>query len=404
MQASMSRRHKNRRRRSSFATAQEVAERIIAGGPDYLDENLPRLMVASAELREEREFADLTLDPQRTLEAAAHHFVRFRRRLVRAAKRSEKRAAGVFDDYRIAALEDLDSPELREDLHRRLDRFIARAQHRGDPEKLEAAILLSMLLQEDQQLTRKPLPLGLCGLMTVVYEETLDRAMAEVPDAEEIACEELTEIWRERHAEEDMAALATVAKKTRTLDDLERRIATDPDLSLAWRRQQPQLLETLEFALIDLGADFVPGHFTAEEIALGMERMERDRLSKPWHLSRYILAIALLQWFETIRDVLSDIVTPQRQGEIASGLRSAGQRVLESDDPEMRALAANFLAAAQNVANEEWPAGNSVLNSMFLVGFYERFDDLEALSPQWKRFVQRMDNSRFVRRMGKAGS
>lgn len=264
----------------------------MAGGPDYLDENLARLIVASAELREEREFADLTLDPRRTLEAAAHHFPHFRRRFRRAARRDEEKAAEVFDEYRIAALEELDSPQLREDLRRRLDRFITRAQHRGDPDKLEAALLFSMLLQDEQSILREPLPLGLCGLMTVVYE--LDRAMAELPDAEQIADQDLIEIWRQRHREEDMAALAAAANRAKTLEDLNRRMAGDPELSLAWRRQRPHLLETLEDELVNLGPDFIPSHFTVEEVALAMERMERDRLSKPWHLSRYIIPIALV--------------------------------------------------------------------------------------------------------------
>jgi hypothetical protein len=388
----MTRKRKNRRnRRTDFATVQEVTERIISGGADYLDENIIRLMQASGELRDEREFADFTLDPQQTLEAAAHHFARFRRRLSRAARRDKDKAAMVYDDYRIAALEDLDTPQLREEVRRRLNRFVARAQHRGDPDKLEAAILLSILLDAEQKATKKPVPLGICGLMTVVYEDTFDRAMAEVPDAQEIAGEELTELWRSRRMEKDMAALTAVTKKAKSLDDLERRITSDPDLSLAWRCQQPHLLKALDHELAHLGADFVPGYFTAEEATLAMDRMEEEHLSKPWHMSRYIMTVALLYWLQSIRDVLDEIVTPERQAEIASGLRTAGQRVLERDDPERRALAPHFLAAAENVANDDWPAGNRVLISMYLVSFCEGLSDLESLSPQWQRLIHRMD-------------
>ena len=389
----MTRKRKNRRsRRTDFATVQEVTERIISGGADYLDENIIRLMQASGELRDEREFADFTLDPRQTLAAAAHHFARFRRRLSRAARRDKDKAAMVYDDYRIAALEDLDTPQLREEVRRRLDRFVARAQHRGDPDKLEAAILLSILLAAEQRVTKKLVPLGICGLMTVIYEDTLDRAMAEVPDAQEIAGEELTELWRSRRMEEDMAALTAVTKKAKSLDDLERRITSDPALSLAWRCQQPHLLKALDHELVvDLGADFVPGYFTAEEATLAMDRMEEEHLSKPWHLSRYIMTVALLYWLRSIRDVLDEIVTPERQAEIASGLRTAGQRVLESDDPERRALAPHFLAAAESVANDDWPAGNWVLTSMYLVSFCERLSDLESFSPQWQRLIHRMD-------------
>jgi len=390
-------RKKKRTHRSNFATAQQVTDRILAEGPDYLDKNLIRMMMASADLRDEREFADLALDPQRTLEVAARHFPRFRRHILRAAERNKEKAGTVYDDYRIAAMEELDTPQLREDLRQRLDRFIARAQHRGDSDKLEAAILLSMFLDEGQKVMRKPMPLGVCSLMVRVYEESLDRAMAEVPDAEEIAGEDLTEIWRDRHVEEDMAAIAAATEKAKSLDDLDRRIQNDPDLALAWRRQAPNLLEELEREWIHCGADFVPGHFTAEEVARAMERMERKYLSKPWHLSRYILPWALVSWFQVIQETLEEVVTPERQGEIAAGLRAAGQRALESDNAEMRQLAPHFRAAAESVASADYPPGNGVLRSMFLVSFYTWFGDTETLSPQWQRFIDKAEKSRFLR-------
>jgi len=98
----MPRKIKRRRdRRSDVVTVEDVIERIIIQGPDYLDENtFVRLMIATAKLRDEREFADFWLDPQRTLEAAAHHFVRFRRRLARAARRNQDAMATEYDEYR----------------------------------------------------------------------------------------------------------------------------------------------------------------------------------------------------------------------------------------------------------------------------------------------------------------
>lgn len=371
----------------------------MVGGPDYLDENLPRLIASSGDLRNEREFADLTLDPQRTLEVAALHFARFRRRLLRTAKRNLERLDEVYDEYRIAAIEELETPELRADLRRRLDRFIARNQHRGDPDKLEAAMFYAMCLAPEQEVLQKPLPLGLFGLMTVIYEETINRAMAEIPDAEEIAGEELTDIWRLSHMKEDLTALAAATKRARTLDDLSRRIETEADLALAWRRQQPLLLETLEMELARWEPDFVPGYFTAEEVAQAMERMERERLSKPWHLSRYILPVALTHWFGIVQDLLAERITPERQAQIAAGLRASGQRVLKSKDPEKRALAPHFLAAADSVANENQPANNTILQSMFLISFSTALDNQDALSPQWRRFVQRLDNSHFVQEL-----
>jgi hypothetical protein len=229
------RRKKKHTRRSDFATAQQVAERIIAEGPEYLDKNLVRMMLTSANLRDEREFADLTFDPQRTLEAAARHFPRFRRRILRTAERNEGDAGMVYDDYRIAAMEELDTPRLRE------------------------------------------------------------------------------------------------------------------------------------------------------------------YLSKPWHLSRYIFPWALVSWFQVTQETLAEVVTPKRQAEIAAELRAAGQQALESDDAKMRHLAPHFLAVAESVASADYPPNNGVLRSMFLVSFDAWFGDTETLSPQWQRFLDRADKSRFLR-------
>jgi hypothetical protein len=256
-----------------------------------------------------------------------------------------------------------------------------------------------MLLDEEQEKSGEPLPLGLCGFMTTIYEDTFDEAMAEVPDAPEIAGEDLTEIWRIRHEEQDLAALAEVTKKSKTMDDLGRRIKADPELALAWQRQQPHLLRTLVFELEDLSADLITGHFTAEEVDRAMDRMEQANLSRPWHLSRYIGSLALISWFQTIQEVLAEIVTPERQDEIASGFRATGQQMLESGDPEEQTLALHFLAASESVANADWPAGNKVLIALFEIGFDERIEEPESLSLQWQRMLDRIKNSHLMNRL-----
>jgi len=49
--------------RSVSFSARRVAERIAAAGVEYLEANFARIMQESADLRQEREFADLYLEP-----------------------------------------------------------------------------------------------------------------------------------------------------------------------------------------------------------------------------------------------------------------------------------------------------------------------------------------------------
>jgi len=122
-------------------------------------------MQGGAALRQEPEFADLYFEPRQTLEAAARHFPRFSQRLRRVARRDENAVAPVYDDYRIAVLNDLDTPQFRQQLQRRLEQCIDRLKYGHDVEKLETALFISVLLSNKASKTmkgKKPLPLGEC--------------------------------------------------------------------------------------------------------------------------------------------------------------------------------------------------------------------------------------------------
>ena len=70
-------------------------------------------MQGSVVLRREKEFADFYLEPVPLLEAAARCFPRFNRRAKRVARRGEEGVTPIYDDYRIAVLDELDTPQLR---------------------------------------------------------------------------------------------------------------------------------------------------------------------------------------------------------------------------------------------------------------------------------------------------
>jgi hypothetical protein len=372
-----------------------VAERIIAAGPDYLQDHFIRIMQGSAALRYEPEFADLYLEPRQTLEAAARHFPRFRRRVRRVSRQGAEAAAAAYDDYRIAVLNDLDTPQLRQQLQRRLERCIDRLKHGHDVDKIEMVLFLSVLLSDRASKLVKgkdALPLGVYGLVTAAYEDSFDRAMGEMPSARDIVGDELYELWCVRHREEDLATIAAATEQVSTFAELADRLETDPALALAWKRQELHLIEDLQ-AQMAAGVRLRPDFFTPDEAVLAMDKMEQRYLSKPWSLSRYFTLLALLNFTDCIRETLDEIVSPQRIAEMIEGLKSVGQQCLETDDERLHSLVPHVQAAIHHLQSEETPSQNQVVMTMYLLSLSVAASDVDALSPHWRRLFKRMEEA-----------
>jgi hypothetical protein len=407
------RKRRSKKRRAASASKPDSgvtpAKRSVApaGGsvgsrPQYGEEDLIRLMLESAILREEREFADLYLEPRKTLEAAARHFPRFAKRLERAARRGGAEIITAYEDYRIAVLADLDTPELRSELRQRLKKCVVRLRHGREADKLKAALFMAVLLSDEaDEITRgkKQLPLGICSLVTIIYEESFDRAMVELPDAREIVYGELYELWCAKHKEEDMAAINAVVERVGSFEELDRRIARDPALALAWERQESYLLAQLQVRIIELGLTFEPSVFTPEEIGLTLERMEQRHLNRPWSLSRYLVSLAMIRLMACARETMDEIVTPARMAEMMEEFRSNGQDCLESENERMRGLVPHVQAAIQHLQSEPIPSRNRVVQILYAMELVGRLANPQGLSPRWRKLTRRMGRSRLFRRM-----
>lgn len=386
----------------TFAAAAEVAQRITAAGPKYLEDNLVRIMQTSADLRQEPEFADLDFEPRQTLEAAARHFPRFRSRLMRAARRGAEAAAPVYDDYRIAVISDLDTSQFRRQLQRRLERCMDRLNRSRDVDRLEITLVLSMLLGDEvSQMVkgRDALPLGVYGLVTAIYEDSYDRAMREVPSARDIVGDELYDLWCAKHHDEDLEAIATAVGQISAFDQLPRHIERNPRLALAWKRQRQSLIDELDLRMADLELTFSPGLFTRDEAALAMDKMEQKHLSKPWSLSRYFALPAMISFTTCIRDTVDEIVTPERMAEMIEAFKSVGREALESDDDRLHALVPHAQAAIRYLESEPMPSRNRIVGAVYLLSCVTLLGDLDAPDPRWQRFFKRLEKSRLLRSM-----
>ena len=380
-----------------------VGERIATAGPDYFEDNFIRVLQGCAALRQEPEFANLYFEPEQTLEALVRHFPRFERRLNRAARRGTEAGALVYDDYRIAVLDDLDSPQFRRQLQRRLGRCVDRLKYGHDTEKFESALFVSVLLSDKANKMvgkKEALPLGVYGLVTTIYEDSFDRAMKEIDDARDVAGGDLYNMWCAKRHREDMEAITAATEQVSAFEELATHIETNPALALAWERQEGYLIEEFESKIAQVGLTFTPSLFTSDEVALTMDKMEQRYLNKPWSLSRHFAVPAMFNFACCIQETLDEIVSPQRMAEMIVRFKSSGQKALVSDNDQIHALVPHIQAAIHHLHSEQTVSRNRVVRTMYMLSFTTTLSNTDTLSPPWQQFVKRLVKSRFLRRMG----
>lgn len=380
-------------------SATALAQRIAAAGPDYVEDNFVRLMKNCALLRQEPEFANLYLDFRPTLQASERHFARFKRRSIRVARRDPGAGVSAYDDYRIAVLDDLDTPQLREQLQRRLNKCMNRLSQNHDVDMLETAMFTSVLLggeAGDLVRGRNALPLGAFGLVTTIYEDTFDRAMVEISDARDIVDADLYTLWGIKHHQDDMQAITAAAERINAFEELAAHIEADPDLALAWERQEEHLVEELGTQIAQMGLSIEPAMFSPGQVALAIDKMERRYLNRPWSLSRYFAIPAMIMFTRCVQEVLDEVMSPEKMAEIAERLKSLGQKLLESDDERLRALTPHVQAAIRCLDDEPFPSYNQVPRIMYMMSMFAVWSDVETLNPRWQKLVKRLQKSRFV--------
>jgi hypothetical protein len=382
-------------------------KRVVAQGPAYLTENFIRLMQSSADLRSEPEFAGLYLDPVPLLEAAARHFPRFRRRARRLMSRRAGRTVSLYDDYRIAVLADLDTPELRRELQGRLGRCLDRLKYSEEEAEIEAAILTSMFLSDEASQVlkgKKSLPLGLYGLVTTLYEDSFDRAMEVVPGARVVVGEDLYALWCDEHQEEDLALIGATVEKLGSFEEFASLCESDDALALAWRRQASYLREAMWMRMAEGALRIEPSVFSADEISLVIEKMEQRHWRKPWSLSRYVAVLAVFNLVRCIREVVDEFVSPERIGRLSEALTAIGQACVESEDRRRRTWIPALQAGIDDLAAAELPSGSRVLQVLFVEDLIEALGDSEAPNPHWQRLIKRLESSRLYRRLSEEES
>jgi serine/threonine protein kinase len=209
------------------------------------------------------------------------------------------------------------------------------------------------------------------ALVTTIYEDSFDRAMAEIPEARDMVGDTLYELWCARHTEEDLAAITAAVEELDGFEELAARLERDPVLALAWQRQEAYLIEQLQMHMAQRGMNVEPGFFTPEEAALPLIMMERRYWNRPWSPSRYSIGLAMMNFARCIRETLDEIVLPDRMAQMSQGLQSVGQACLEADDEHLRSLVPHVQAAIHHLQSETQPSQNQVVTAPY-VGSWPR--------------------------------
>jgi hypothetical protein len=277
-----------------------MTRRLLQGGPEYLHENFIRLMQDSAHLQPEPEFANLYFDLEPTLVIAAKQFRRFKRRLEAAVKAKDHDAfATTYDDYRIAAIAELATPAFKQQLKQGLEQCMERLRDSREVELLESVTFISVLW-DSTELTEDKFPLGIYGLVTMIYEASFERAMLKLPDAPELAGQDLTILWQAYYRTKDLAILEQAVEAAPTFAELLNTLENNSKLAVARQRQADHLVKELQEKTIGKRIWFSRNFFTPAEIKLSLDMMETRYLSKPWYLSRYFSLLTIFNFLKCI--------------------------------------------------------------------------------------------------------
>ena len=365
---------------------------MATAGPSYIQDNFERIMLDCHILRQEPEFEALYFEPRQTLEAAGRYYSRFRRRLMRVLQREGEDAVSlVYDEYRIAALKELGTPEFRRRLQHGLRQCVGRLGDSDEVEKFEMALVLAAMLSDGMDWGKAEPPLGLYSLVTTIYEDSVNRAMETLPDARAIAGDELYRLWCAKHYQADMALINQAIEDLTSFKELAERIVTDDELALAWRRQEESLIDEFGERVAE-GLRFSEDFFSAAEVSLAMEKMEKRYWSKPWSPSRYFAVLAMYKFANCLREAVAEIMSPQRMAELTDLLEVVGQGCLESEDERLRSLVPLVHAAVNHLRIEKRPSQNRIVLMTYLTSCLTVWQDPASLSPHWQRLFKQLRN------------
>jgi hypothetical protein len=388
---------KRRSRRNEKQTPMTQAAmtlRLLQGGPEHLKENIIEAMQDSHRLQQEPEFKAFYFDLEQILPVARRQFNRYKRRLFKAIKAKDQDTFDTtYDDYRIAAVAELATPEFNEQLRQRLDRCSKRLTHSRQADLFEAATVTAVFLNS-KELGEK-IPLGLHGLVASIYEASFDQAMFKWPDARYQVGDDLSTMWQARAETDDLALLARVVAAATTFDELLANMAGNVEVAMALHRQEHHLIDEFQQETLAKGLWLGPDCFTRDELKLVVNIMETEHLNKPWSLSRYIGLLTVFNFINSLLEALYELMTPQRRDDAVAWWQAIGQTCF--NDETLRRFAPHVLAAIHSLRTAPELSRSRAITSIYLAEVSKFATKAENVSPVFSQAFKRAEKSYFLK-------
>jgi hypothetical protein len=287
--------------------ARSIENRIIEGGVDYLEENFIRILTESAELAREPEFRDLSFDGEKAMQVTERWMKRFEKRLNAAEKKGQDEYQQAYDDMRIKVIDELATPAFRKTVDERLAALTNRLAATNDLKYLEIALLLKPMLK------MKKIPLGIYGLILEIYHHTMEQAMQEYEEDNEIV-DILAEAFDE--AGMDMEEIIDSPEKIEEFGA--KLLNKNPDLRRKIEAKMGSITEAFKDELFKGNIEL--DLFTEEELLLPFQRYQKEfealnsaELDKEKEASRII---------KLIQTTIDAIMTPERYKRLRQDIES----------------------------------------------------------------------------------
>jgi len=303
-----------------------LVENIIRSGPHCIQENFVRIMQQCYILQGEPEFRDLAFDVEDTVEVSLRAKKKYENQLLQAVQASEDEQIQLRDEIRAEIIDELATPDFRRDVLHRLDRTIDRLKKTPASDKLELALVLKTLLETEQ------VPWGLCGLMTVIYSATIERA-EQLEQAESEVFGEFRKAFEEAN---DIDGLPSMMKNPQRLAALAQKIEAKPRLSDHLQRQTEKMTRKFEQALASGKVEL--NLFTDAELLRPYTYLKEYVTANQIDLTKMDPEEMATQYMESIKRAIREIVTPERVEEIKLYLEKTSQTWLRARNPQGAAL------------------------------------------------------------------
>lgn len=269
-------------------------------GNEQLYDYLVHILRDSHTLRQEPEFRDLYFDLEQTAEVNARVMAKHEKKLREMANKSKDERQEYYDEVRIEAIEELATPEFRQEVLHRLQNLSKRLASGRDAQKKEIALMLQPVLQMQQ------IPWGICGLITSIYEASTERVQKEF----EQGVAEVEKILQIAEKEGNLEKLLALPESSPEIAGLLKAVRAKPAMMKQLEQNTNHALDELEQAIARGEVEL--GLFTEKEVERVFIAMNEYVTTNQIDLEKADPKQYTDKFTELIHHSISEIMTPER--------------------------------------------------------------------------------------------